>query len=107
MIDTATNEAASGAVEVVRFLEDRGVRHIFGLPGSSLVSLLAELEKSGLRIVPAIHESVAVAAADGYSRVAGFGAAYLYMMPGVANGLANLYNAWRDESPLMLLACVE
>jgi len=100
----AGNDAASGAAEVVRFLKDRGLRHIFGLPGSSLVSLLSELEKSDLQIVPAIHESVVVAAADGYSRVAGFGAAFLYMLPGVANGLANLYNAWRDETPLLLLA---
>jgi len=96
--------SASGAAEVVRFLKDRGLKHVFGLPGSSLVSLLAELEKTDLRIVPTIHEAVTVAAADGYARVAGFGAAYLYMVPGVANGLANLYNAWRDESPLLVLA---
>jgi thiamine pyrophosphate-dependent acetolactate synthase large subunit-like protein len=95
---------ATGAEEVVRFLQDRKIGHVFGLPGSSLVSLLAELAQSEIRIVPTIHESVVVAAADGYARVAGQGAAYLYMMPGTANALANLYNAWRDESPILVLA---
>ncbi len=30
--------------------------------------------------------------------------AFVYMVPGLANGLANLYNAWRDETPLLVLA---
>ena len=93
-----------GAREVVRFLTDSGFRHIFGLPGSSLVSLLQELEDSPVRVVPTIHESVTIAAADGYARVTGAGAAYIYMVPGTANALANLYNAWRDESPILVLA---
>jgi len=102
--DDQERSCAIGAGEVVRFLQDREIRHIFGLPGSSLVALLTELAQSEIRIVPAIHESVVIAAADGYARVAGFSAAYLYMMPGVANGLANLYNAWRDETPMLVLA---
>jgi len=93
-----------GADEVVRFLRDFRIRHIFGLPGSSLVSLLASLDRSDVQIVPTIHESVVIAAADGYARVAGFAAAYLYMVPGTTNGLANLYNAWRDETPMLVLA---
>ena len=92
-----------GAREVVRFLKESGFRHIFGLPGSSLVSLLQELADSPVRIIPTIHESVTIAAADGYARVTGAGAAFIYMVPGTANALANLYNAWRDESPLLVL----
>lgn len=54
--------------------------------------------------MPTIHESVTVAAADGYARVRGSAMAMLYMLPGTANGLANIYNAARDDSPLILLA---
>jgi len=93
-----------GAREVVRFLSDHGHRHVFGLPGSSMVSILYELQGTDISYVPAIHESVAVAMADGYARVAGSAVAMLYMLHGVANGFANLYNAWRDESPLTILA---
>lgn len=57
-----------------------------------------------MEYVPTIHESVAVAAADGYARVAGSGLAFVYMLPGTANGLGNLHNAWRDESPVIVIA---
>lgn len=93
-----------GSVAFVRYLVERGYRHIFGLPGSSMVAPLYELKRTDVTFVPAIHESVAVAAADGYARVAGEAMVMLYMLPGVANGMANLYNAWRDESPLVVVS---
>jgi thiamine pyrophosphate-dependent acetolactate synthase large subunit-like protein len=93
-----------GAHELVRFLVEHDHRHVFGLPGSSMVSALYELQGANISYVPAIHESVAIAMADGYSRVAGSAVAMLYMLHGVANGMANLYNAWRDESRIIVLA---
>jgi len=93
-----------GSAELVRFLSEHDVKHVFGLPGSSMVAPLWEMQRTDIAFVPAIHESVAVAAADGYARVAGSAMVMLYMLPGVANGLANLYNAWRDESPLIVIA---
>ena len=95
---------ASGAQEFVRFLEDHDYRHVFGLPGSSMVALLGPIAGSKVSYVPTIHESVTMAAADGYARVAGSGIALTYMLPGTANLMANLYNAWRDESPVIVLA---
>jgi len=95
---------ASGAEEFVRFLKDNDYRHVFGLPGSSMVALLGPIAGSNVQYVPTIHESVTMAAADGYSRVAGSGIALTYMLPGTANLMANLYNAWRDESPVLVLA---
>lgn len=103
-MDPSTGQRNLGAAEVVRFLTDQGFRHVFGLPGSSLAPLLHELADSAITVVPTIHESVAIAAADGYARVTGKGVAYVYMVPGTANALANLYNAWRDETPLLVLA---
>lgn len=100
--DTAT-PPKTGAQEIVEFMVDSGYRHIFGLPGSQLVSIFHTLQKSDISFVPTIHESVTVAAADGYARVKGSAMAMLYMLPGTANGLANIYNAGRDDSPLILL----
>jgi len=94
----------TGAEEIVEFLVENGYRHIFGLPGSQLVSVFHTLQRTDITLVPTVHESVTVAAADGYSRVNGSSVAMLYMLPGTANGLANLYNAARDDSPLILLA---
>lgn len=97
-------EVRSGAEEVVEFMTEHGYKHVFGLPGSQLVSIFNNLQKSDISFVPTIHESVTVAAADGYARIKGSAIAMLYMLPGTANGLANLYNAARDDSPLILLA---
>jgi len=95
----------TGAEEIVEFMIDHGYRHVFGLPGSQLVSIFHTLQRAAdIEFVPTIHESVTVAAADGYARVKGSAVAMLYMLPGTANGLANLYNAARDDSPLILLA---
>jgi len=96
--------AEHGGTELVRFLTDKGYKHVFGLPGSSMVAPLYDMQNKDIAFVPAIHESVAVAAADGYARVAGSAMVLLYMLPGLANGLANIYNAWRDETPLLVVA---
>lgn len=99
-----TQGAERGGTELVRFLNEKKFKHVFGLPGSSMVAPLYELQRTDIEFVPAIHESVAVAAADGYARVAGSAVVMLYMLPGLANGLANIYNAGRDETPLIVIA---
>lgn len=98
------NGTATGAEEIVRFLADHDYKHVFGLPGSQLVSVYNRLQEADIQYVPTVHESVTIAAADGYSRITGSSVAMIYMLPGVANGLANLYNAHRDESPVIVLA---
>lgn len=93
-----------GGEQIAQFVKDHGYRHIFALPGSSMTAATYAFQKSGAEYVPAIHESVTVAMADGYARVAGSSFAMLYMMPGVANALGNLYNAWKDETPMLVLS---
>lgn len=93
-----------GGEQIAQFVEDHGYRHIFAIPGSSMTAATHAFQNCSAQYVPAIHESVTVSMADGYARVAGSSFAMLYMMPGVANGLANLYNAWKDETPMLLLA---
>ena len=101
---TSSEPPVLGGEQIAQFVKDHGYRHIFALPGSSMTAATFAFQNSGAEYVPAIHESVTVAMADGYARVAGSSFAMLYMMPGVANGLANLYNAWKDETPMLLLA---
>jgi thiamine pyrophosphate-dependent acetolactate synthase large subunit-like protein len=87
----------------VQFIHDRLAPMAFGLPGSSTVSLFNELGRVSAPFVSALQENAAVAMADGYSRFAGPTGLLLYMLPGLATGLGNLYNASRDESPLVLI----
>lgn len=93
----------TGGGAVLRFLEARTAPHVFGVPGSSSVPIFHEFRHSKLTLVPAIQENAAVATADGYARFAGPTGVLLYMMPGAATALGNVYNSYRDETPLVLI----
>ena len=55
-----------------------------------------------MRSVLALFEGVATGAADGYGRMADRPAAtLLHLGPGLGNGLANLHNARRAQTPLV------
>ncbi len=98
---------ALAAHAVVEVLRARGVRYLFGLPGTTEAALLDVLRESEeVRYVLALHEGVAVAMADGYARATGGpGAVNLHTTVGTLAGLAQLYNAWRDRVPVVVLAC--
>jgi thiamine pyrophosphate-dependent acetolactate synthase large subunit-like protein len=98
------NNKVTGGSAVLRFFEARTAERVFGLPGSSSVPIFHAFPWSQLKFVPAVQENIALAMADGYARLAGPTGVLLYMLPGVATALSNLYNAARDETPLVLVA---
>src|SRR4051812_34540532 len=58
----------------------------------------------GMRAILCLFEGVATGAADGYARIAGKPAAVLlHLGPGLANGLANLHNARRARTPVVVI----
>jgi benzoylformate decarboxylase len=83
-----------------------GVDTVFGLPGSTEAALLETLRRSeGLRYVLGLHESVVVSMADGYARVTGRpGVVGLHTSVGTLNGASQIYNAFRDGSPVVVTA---
>jgi benzoylformate decarboxylase len=90
---------------VLRVLRDWGVDIIFTCPGSTEGGFLdASLAYPEIRLILTTHESIAVAAADGYARVTGRPAvAYLHTNVGLANGIGHLYCAQLGRSPVVLL----
>ncbi len=95
-----------GAQAVLAVLRARGVRVLFGLPGSTEAALLDALRDApDLRYVLTLQEGVAVAMADGYARATrGAAVVNLHTTVGTLAGLSLLYNAWRDRVPLVVLA---
>ncbi len=81
-----------------------GVEHIFGLPGTSgqeFLGTIAEQEK--IRFILALHETCVVSMADGYARVSGRPTlAQVSTLPGTANSVGALYDAYRDRSPVII-----
>jgi acetolactate synthase-1/2/3 large subunit len=95
----------NGAQAVVRTLVDSGVTTCFANPGTSEMHFVAALDTvPQMRAALCLFEGVATGAADGYGRMTGRPAAVLlHLGPGLANGLANLHNARRAHTPLLVI----
>lgn len=93
----------NGAQSLVRTLTNCGVEVCFGNPGTSEMHFVAALDSvPEMRAVLCLFEGVVTGAADGYARIAGKPAAtLLHLGPGLANGLSNLHNARRAQSPIV------
>ena len=94
-----------GAQALVGSLTGAGVDVCFMNPGTSEMHFVSALDSvPAMRGVLALFEGVATGAADGYARIAGRPAAVLlHLGPGLANGLANLHNARRALSPVVVI----
>jgi acetolactate synthase-1/2/3 large subunit len=96
-------EDMNGAVSLIQTLINGGVEVCFTNPGTSEMHFVAALDKvEGMRTVLGLFEGVCTGAADGYARMTGKPAAtLLHLGPGLGNGLANLHNARRANSPVV------
>ena len=94
-----------GAQALVASLTGAGVDVCFMNPGTSEMHFVGALDSvPQMRGVLALFEGVATGAADGYARIAGKPAAVLlHLGPGLANGLANLHNARRARTPVVVI----
>ena len=94
----------SGADAFIEQLLAAGVRFVFGNPGTTEAPFLGRLDAyPQLRFIVALHEAVAVCAAEGYARASGqIGVVELHAGPGLGNGLGMLYNAAEGRTPLLV-----
>ena len=93
----------NGAQSLLQTLVNGGVEVCFTNPGTSEMHFVAAVDKVvGMRTVLGLFEGVCTGAADGYARMAGKPAAtLLHLGPGLGNGLANLHNARKGNSPII------
>jgi acetolactate synthase-1/2/3 large subunit len=95
----------NGGQALIRTLVASGVDVCFMNPGTSEMHFVAALDAvPEMRGVLALFEGVATGAADGYARMAGTPAAVLlHLGPGLGNGLANLHNAKKGKTPVVVI----
>lgn len=93
----------NGATALIETLANCGVDICIANPGTSEMHLVQALDRvPKMRSVLALFEGVCTGAADGYARMTGKPAAtLLHLGPGLANGIANLHNARRANSPMV------
>src|SRR5438105_7847040 len=91
--------------QLVRYLEARGVEHVFGLCGHTNIAVLAAMEKSRIKFVNVRHEQIAAHMADGYARAKRQTAVVLsHLGPGLTNAATGVANAALDSIPMVVIA---
>jgi acetolactate synthase-1/2/3 large subunit len=92
--------------QLVKYLEQRGVEHIFGLCGHTVIAFLAELSKSTkIKFINVRHEQIASHAADGYARAKKQTSVVLsHLGPGLTNAATGVANAALDSIPMVVIA---
>ena len=95
----------NGAESLIRTAIANGLEVCFTNPGTTEMHLVAALDAvPGVRAVLGLFEGVVTGAADGYGRMADKPAlTLLHLGPGFANGIANLHNARRAQTPILNL----
>lgn len=91
--------------QLIRYLEGRGVKHIFGLCGHTNIAVLAAMANSKIHFINVRHEQIAAHAADAYARVTGKASVLLtHLGPGLTNGATGVANAALDCIPMVVIA---
>ncbi len=90
---------------VARTLRDAGVDTIFTLSGGHVMGIYDGCLDEGIAVVDVRHEQAAVHAADAWARLhpGRVGVAVLTAGPGVTDGVTGIANAWRANSPVLVL----
>jgi len=89
---------------LVKFLENLGVKCIFGIPGSHILPVYDALYDSSIRSMLVKHEQAAAFMAGGHARVTGgVGACITTAGPGATNLVTAIASAYADRLPLLAI----
>lgn len=90
---------------IARYIESKGVRHVFELSGGMITHLLDSFQqKTSVEIISMHHEQAAAFAADAYGRILGIpGIALATSGPGATNLLTGIGSCYFDSSPAVFI----
>ncbi len=96
----------TGRSAFLSLLQDEGVTHLFGNPGTTELPIMHALkEHPDLTYVLGLQESVVVALAEGFARASGrLTACNVHVAPGLGNAMGALYNAKFTGTPMIITA---
>lgn len=90
---------------IIKYLEEMGVRYIFGIPGGALEPLYDAINRSErVEAVLTKHEEGAAFMADGYARVSGLlGVCCATTGPGSTNLITGIASSYADSIPVLTI----
>lgn len=87
-----------------RFMREAGCTRIFGNPGSTELPMVRNFPDD-FEYVLALQEASVVGMADGYAQATGNAAfVNLHSAAGVGNAMGNIYTAFKNQTPLVIIA---
>ena len=100
----STPFTGTGGELVAEQIRAAGVRFIFVCNSSGMGALCdAVVDRPDLQFIQAVSENVAVAMADGYAKASGQTSFVGFSRVGGALASANMYNAFKDRTPVVIL----
>ncbi len=89
---------------LINALAERGLGHVFGIPGDYALGLFHEIEVSDLDLVNTCDEQAAGFAADAYARVRGLGAVAVTYGVGGLKLVNSTAQAYAERSPVVVIS---
>jgi len=89
---------------LIAALNERGIGHIFGIPGDYALGLFHEIECSSVQLVNTCDEQGAGFAADAYARVRGLGAVCVTYGVGGLKLVNSTAQAYAERSPVVVIS---
>ena len=91
---------------IAEFLQEKGIRHVFGIIGSGNAHLFDSIARRGFtQMVCVHHEQAAIMAMQAYFRITGkVGACVVTTGAGSANAVTGVLSAWMDSIPGLVLS---
>ena len=101
----AVNKIRGGSA-FLSLLQDEGVTHMFGNPGTTELPVMDALgQQSELPYILGLQESVVIGMADGFGRASGrLTACNVHVAPGLGNAMGAIYNAGFTNTPMIITA---
>ena len=93
-------------VALFEMLRNRGIRYVFGNPGTTELNFMEMFaDFPDVAYILGLQDAIPVGMAYGYAQATGTPAfVNLHITPGVANGLGNIFNAYKAKTPLVVTA---
>lgn len=90
---------------VFQFIESKGVKHVFMLPGGGAMHLVDSLGKSKLEYICCQHEQAASIAAEAYGQhTNNIGVCLTTSGPGATNAITGVTAGWIDSTPMFIIS---
>ncbi len=90
---------------IFMFLKEKGVQHIFMLPGGGAMHLVDSLGNSGIEYICVQHEQAAACAAEAYGQHTNKpGVVLVTAGPGATNTITGVAAGWIDSTPMFIIS---